>query len=248
MINELLWIIGSTLLVSILSLVGISAFLISNKLLNKILLILVGFSAGALMGGAFLHLLPESLETANPMIVGLSIIAGFSAFFVIERVLHWHHCHKQKCEVHTLSYMNLIGDAIHNFIDGIIIAVSYIANIHVGIVTTIAIIAHEVPQEIGDFGVLIYGGFKKSKAILFNFLSALTAVFGAIVGYLLSNTIKGIIPFILPIAAGGFIYIAASDLVPELHKEPVLKRALLSFGFFIVGVLFMLGVKLIFEH
>ncbi len=248
MSNELIWIIGSTFVVSILSLVGISAFFISNRLLNKILLILVGFSAGALMGGAFLHLLPEALEATTPMVVGLSIIAGFSAFFLIERVLHWHHCHKQKCEVHTFSYMNLIGDAIHNFIDGIIIAISYVANIHVGIVTTIAIIAHEVPQEIGDFGVLIYGGFKKSKAILFNFLSALTAVLGALVGYFMSNMISGVIPFILPIAAGGFVYIAASDLVPELHKEPVLKKALLSFGFFIIGILFMLGVKLIFEN
>ncbi len=248
MSNILIWIISSTLLVCLLSLVGIIALLLKSKILNKILLVLVGFSAGALMGGAFLHLLPESLEETKAITVSLFLLIGFSSFFLIERFLHWHHCHKGTCKVHTFTYMNLFGDGVHNFIDGVIIAVSFITNIHLGIVTTISIIAHEVPQEIGDFGVLIYGGFTKAKALFFNFLSALTALVGALVGYFLSNTIEGIIPSILPFAAGGFIYIAASDLIPELHKEPDLKKSLLSFCFFVVGILFMFGIKIIFEH
>jgi len=144
--------------------------------------------------------------------------------------------------------MNLIGDAVHNFIDGIIIAVSFLVNINMGIVSTIAIIAHEIPQEIGDFGVLIYGGFTKTKALFFNFLSALTAIVGALFGYFLSTSIEEVIPFMLPFAAGGFIYIAASDLIPELHKEPDLKKAFASFCFFVIGIILMLLVKFIFEH
>lgn len=238
----------STLLVCLLSLVGIIALLLKNKILNKILLVLVGFSAGALMGGAFLHLLPESLEETKAITVSLFLLVGFSSFFLIERFLHWHHCHKGICEVHTFTYMNLFGDGVHNFIDGVIIATSFITNIHLGIVTTIAIIAHEVPQEIGDFGVLIYGKFTKAKALFFNFLSALTAMVGALFGYFLSNTFQNIIPSILPFAAGGFIYIAASDLIPELHKEPDIKKSLLSFCFFLAGISFMFIVKIIFEH
>ncbi|MGV8172243.1 MAG: ZIP family metal transporter [Candidatus Woesearchaeota archaeon] len=245
--NTFLWIILSTLIVCALSLLGIFAFILRSKNLNKILLGMVGFSAGALMGGAFLHLLPEALAETKSMIVGVLLLIGFSTFFIIERVLHWHHCHKGRCEVHTLSYMNLMGDAVHNFIDGLIIAISYIADIRLGIVTSIAIIAHEIPQEIGDFGVLIYGGFSKSKALLYNFISASTAILGALIGYFISGTVEGIISWILPFAAGGFIYIAASDLIPELHKEPDIKKSLVSFGFFIIGIILMFAVKIIFE-
>jgi zinc and cadmium transporter len=246
--NTFLWIIMSTVIVCVLSLVGIFALILKTKNLNKILLGMVGFSAGALMGGAFLHLLPEALAETKAITVGIFLLIGFSTFFIIERVLHWHHCHKGTCEVHTLSYMNLIGDAVHNFIDGVIIAISYIADVRLGIVTTVAIIAHEVPQEIGDFGVLIYGGFSKTKAIIYNFISALTAVVGALIGYFLSENVTGIIPAILPFAAGGFIYIAASDLIPELHKEPNIKKSMMSFGFFIIGIILMFAVKVIFER
>ncbi|MBN1157338.1 ZIP family metal transporter [Candidatus Woesearchaeota archaeon] len=242
------WIISSTLVVCLSSLVGIFALVLKSKVLNRLLLCLVGFSAGALMGGAFLHLLPESIEKISTVTASLSLLVGFSSFFLIERFLHWHHCHKNKCEVHTFTYMNLFGDGVHNFIDGVVIAVSFVTDIHLGIVTTIAIIAHEVPQEIGDFGVLIYGGFTKAKAILYNFLSALTALLGALSGYFLSTVLEGVISSILPFAAGGFIYIAASDLIPELHKEPDFRKSLSSFCFFIAGISFMLIIKVIFEH
>ncbi len=143
--------------------------------------------------------------------------------------------------------MNLVGDGVHNFIDGIIIAGSFLIDVPVGIATTIAIISHEIPQEIGDFGVMVYGGFKKSKALLYNFFSALLAVLGAIVGYVLAGFSDVFLQFIVPFAAGGFIYIAASDLIPELHKEANIKKSLSSFGLFVVGILFMLFVKMVFE-
>ena len=163
----------------------------------------------------------------------------------MEKFLYWHHCHKGKCDVHPVSYLILFGDGIHNFIDGIIIGVSFIVGIPFGIVTTLLIIGHEIPQELGDFGVLVHGGFGKAKALIYNLIAQLTCVLGGIIGYFLSTSIEGIIPFILPFAAGGFIYIAASDLVPELHKEPEIKKSLTSFAFFIIGILIMLAIKFI---
>jgi zinc and cadmium transporter len=247
--STILWIIGATIIVSLLSLIGILTIAVNHKQLQKILLWLVGFSAGALMGGAFLHLIPEAIEKTSLRAVGLLTLIGFSAFFVIERVLHWHHCHKygDKCPVHMFTYMNLIGDGIHNFIDGLIIAASFIISIPLGIATTIAVITHELPQEIGDFGVLVYGGFSKIKALFYNFLTAITAVLGAIIGFLISSSVEGFIVGLLPFAAGGFIYIAASDLVPELHKEVNIKKAIISFLFFLIGISFMYGIKILFK-
>lgn len=242
--SVLIWAIGATFVVSLISFIGIITFAIKSKLLNEILLLLVGFSAGALMGGAFLHLIPEAAEKSGIGFIGLNVLIGFSAFFVVERILYWHHCHKYgKCPVHMFTYMNLIGDGIHNFIDGLIIAASFIVSIPFGIVTTIAIIAHEIPQELGDFGVLVYGGFSKLKALFFNFLSAITAIIGAIAGFFISSITESFVPLLIPFAAGGFIYIAASDLIPELHKEEKIKKSLLSFAFFLIGIIFMYIAK-----
>ena len=248
MIESLIWAILATSIVSLMSLVGIITLAIKRKILDKILLWLVGFAAGALMGGAFFHLIPESTENSSVLNAGIFVIIGFSLFFVIERVLYWRHCHEGVCEVHTLTYMNLIGDSVHNFIDGLVIAGSFIINVSTGIATTIAILAHEIPQEMGDFGVLVYGGFSRLKALMFNFITALTAVVGAIVGFLLVSITDSFIPLLLAFAAGGFIYIASSDLVPELHKEPKLHKSIISFIFFLLGVAFMYGIKIIFEH
>ena len=242
----LLWIIGATIVVSLIAFVGALGLAVKTKLLNKILLILVGFSAGALMGGAFIHLIPEVIEGSSLSRVFLFVLFGFSLFFLIERALKWHHCHKGHCDVHTLGHMNLIGDAVHNFIDGLIIAAAFIVNIPFGVITTTAIISHEVPQEIGDFGVLVYGGFSKIKALILNFLSALVAVVGAVAGYFLSAMIENFTSFLIPFAAGGFIYIAGADLIPELHKEPDFKKSIWSYGFFVIGIIFMYIIKLIF--
>jgi zinc and cadmium transporter len=246
--TALIWALGATIIVSLIAFIGIFTLAIKDKILQKILLWLVGFAAGALIGGAFLHLIPEAVESNGIASIGLWTIIGFAGFFLIERVLYWRHCHKYgKCEVHMFTYMNLLGDGIHNFIDGLIIAAGFVVSIPLGIAATIAIIAHEIPQEIGDFGVLVYGGFSKLKALFFNFLSAITAVIGAIVGVFLAGTTESFIPLLLAFAAGGFIYIASSDLIPELHKEADIKKSLVSFAFFILGILFMYGIRFVFE-
>ena len=203
---ELTYIILATVVVSFLSFVGIFTLSLKDQMLNKILLILVGLSAGTLMGGAFLHLLPEATEKSTGLDVFIYILVGFIIFFIIEKVLHWRHCHKGECEIHTFTYMNLIGDSIHNFIDGLIMAASFVVSIPLGISTTIAISSHEIPQEIGDFGVLIYGGFSKKKALLLNFLVALTAVLGGLIGYFISNLIGDATLFFLPFALCLHIY------------------------------------------
>lgn len=235
----LIWILVSTFIVSAISLIGIVTFAIKDKILEEILFLLVGFSAGALIGGAFLHLIPEALEQGNAQQVFFYIILGFTLFFLLEKYLHWRHCHDEICEIHPFTYLNLIGDGFHNFLDGMVIAASFLVSIKLGLVTTVAVILHEIPQELGDFAVLIYGGFTKTKALLFNLLSALTAVVGAIVGFFISSTTANFSYFILPLTAGGFIYIASSDLIPELHKEKDTRKSISAFLFFILGIIFM---------
>lgn len=246
---KLAYIILSTFAIALFAFIGIFTLALKDKILNKILLILVSLSAGALMGGAFLHLIPESIEKAEETNydIFIFVLIGFLLFFVIEKVLHWRHCHKGKCDVHTFHYMNLIGDTIHNFIDGLIISAGFIASIELGISTVIAIAAHEIPQEIGDFGVLIYGGFKKKKAIILNFCVALTIVFGGVVGYFISKNVEQAVVFLLPFAAGGFIYIGATDLIPEIKKETDTWKSMATMLVFICGLLIMWLVKILFH-
>ena len=237
----------ATAVVSLMSLVGVVTFFLKKKIINKITIFLVAFSTGALIGGAFLHLLPEAVEISEGLNPYLYLILGVSVFFILERYLNWHHCHKQsECSVHTYTYMSLIGDGIHNFIDGIIIVAAFAISPETGIATVIAVAAHEIPQELGDFGILIHGGFSRTRALLWNFISSVTAVFGAIIGYLLINSFNEITAFLLPFAAGGFIYIAMSDLIPELHKEPKMSKSIFNFALFAVGIIFMLLIKLTF--
>jgi len=199
---------------------------------------LVGFSCGALIGGAFIHLLPESLEEMGQayQAVLYYTIVGIIVFFIMEKFLYWRHCHEEKCPIHTFVYLNLIGDGVHNFIDGMIIAGSFIISYSIGIATTFAVIFHEIPQEIGDFGVLVYGGLTKAKALAYNFVSALTAVAGSLVTYYLASYIQGMDTFLVPFAAGGFIYIAATDLMPELHKRSQAKESLIQLLALLTGI------------
>ena len=244
---QLMYIILTTFAIALIAFIGVFTLAMKEQLLNKILIILVSLSAGALMGGAFIHLLPESIEKSGNTNILIFVLVGFVLFFIIEKVLHWRHCHKGKCDVHTFHYMNLIGDAVHNFIDGLIISASFIISIPLGLTTTIAIAAHEIPQEIGDFGVLIYGGFEKKKAIVLNFIVALTVVAGGVVGYFISKSIEQVAIYLLPFAAGGFIYIAATDLVPEIKKELNIKKSMATILVFICGILIMWLIKFVFE-
>lgn len=243
--DKLILIIISTFFISLGALVGIFTLFLKQERLSKILLFLVSLSAGALMGGAFIHLLPEAAEKFEDSNMYLVVLFSFILFFFVEKLFHWRHCHKGKCNIHSFGYMNLFGDSIHNFIDGLIIAATFLTDIRLGVITTLAVALHEIPQEIGDFGVLLYAGFKKQKALIANFLVALTVVLGGVVGYFLSFFVESFVKFLLPVAAGGFIYIAASDLMPEIRKEESLKKSLLSFAIFLIGVIIMFLVKLV---
>ncbi|MDD2927461.1 MAG: ZIP family metal transporter [Candidatus Omnitrophica bacterium] len=234
-----IWALGASIIVSLIAFVGIVSLLLKEDLLNEVIFLLISFSAGALIGGAFLHLIPEAIEKSAHGEVYLLVIVGFILFFILERYLHWRHCHEGKCEVHTFTYLNLVGDGVHNFIDGLIIGSSFVVNINFGVATSFAIIMHEIPQEIGDFGVLVYGGLSKSKALFYNFLSAITAILGTVIGFALANVSGGFLKLLMPVAAGGFIYIASCDLIPELHKQEDIKKATLSMVVFILGVAFM---------
>lgn len=243
----LVWIIGSTFLVSLISLVGIFALALKGNLLERSIFCLIGFSAGALIGGAFLHILPEALEKTAGTSVFYYVISGMVLFFIMERYFYWRHCHQTSgtCKIHPVTYLNLVGDGFHNLIDGMIIAVSFISSLKLGLVTTLVVILHEIPQELGDFAVLVYGGFTKRKALFYNFISALAAVIGALGAYFINDLVRGLANFILPFTAGGFIYIAASDLIPEIHKEKDLGRANLAFVAFLLGIGFMSLAKFI---
>lgn len=212
----------SVLIISLVSFVGVFALVMKRNFLNKSIFILVSLAVGALLGDVFIHIIPETYEAmGDSIIIPFLIIAGILIFFILEKVLHWHHHTLEHAEEHPhpVGNMVLLGDGVHNFIDGLIIATSYMVSIEVGIATTIAVILHEIPQEIGNFGVLIHAGYKTGKALWYNFLSALTAVVGAVVALLIGSNSEQFALYLLPITAGGFIYIALSDLIPELHKH-----------------------------
>ncbi len=246
MLTIIFYTLISILLISIISILGITIFFTKEKHLPNLLLFLISFSAGALLGDAFIHLLPESMESGIETIP-LAIIGGILAFFILEKIVHWRHCHQPTCKdhPHPLATMNLVGDAFHNFLDGIIIATSYIVSIPLGIATTLAVLLHEIPQEIGDFGVLLYAGYSKKKALLMNFLISLTAIFGGIVGLVLSKNIESFSSIMIAITAGGFIYIATADLIPEMKKDIGLKKTAIQFFGLILGIGIMMLMLLL---
>lgn len=211
----------SVIVVSLISLVGLFTFGAHAKFGQRWLNFLVSFSVGALLGDAFIHILPELAETNSfNFNTSLIILASIVVFFLIEKYVHWHHHftlgandHK-----HNLIYTNLIGDGIHNLIDGMVIAAAYMLNFKVGLATTLAVILHEIPQEVGDFGILLYAGLTRARALFYNFLSALTAIAGAVFVLTVGSTEKALTT-VAAIGAGSFIYIATADLIPEVHKE-----------------------------
>lgn len=241
------WIYGivSIIIVSLISLIGIVTFSIKVEKLKNVLIYFISFSAGALLGDAFIHLLPEIVkETGFTLQISLYVLTGIAVSFIIEKVIHWRHCHMPvtKEHKHPVAIMNLVGDFVHNFIDGLIIGASYLVSIPVGIATTIAVILHEIPQEIADFGVLVHGGFSKGKALFMNFLTSLSAAMGLVLALALGPLIEGSIIFLIPFTVGTFIYIAGADLIPELHKETKISKSLIQFAFFVFGVLVMVAM------
>ena len=221
----MLWVYSlvSIAIISLVSFVGVFTLSIKREKMEHFLLYFVSFSVGALLGNVFLHIVPHITEDGGfPVVMGVYFLSGLLLFFIVEKFIHWHHCHKvdhHHHEIKPLAYTNLVGDGFHNFLDGVIIASSFMVSVPVGIATSLAVLLHEIPQEIGDFGVLLYAGFTRKKALLLNFASALMAVLGGIVALIAIDYIQGLEIVLLAIAGGGFVYIAGSDLIPELHKE-----------------------------
>lgn len=232
--------IVSIFFVSIVSLVGAVALGISEQKLKKILLPLVSFSAGALLGDVFLHMLPEMAENGFSTSLGRYMLAGILIFFILEKFIFYHLPHSEHSEqVHSYTYLSLISDGLHNFIDGAIIAASFLTDIRLGIATTIAVVLHEIPQELGNFAILVHGGMKKSQALLYNFLSALTAFFGGLIILTIFKNMQSPPQYLLAISASSFIYIAMSDLIPELSGGKNKKTSGLLLAWFVLGILSM---------
>jgi zinc and cadmium transporter len=241
--SVLVWIIVSGLLMGAIALVGVLTLVFSESVLRRVLLPLVAFSAGSLLGGAFFHMIPASIEVlGDPLLVSLLVVAGFTLFFLLEYFLHWHQCHIPEHERQKpLVYLVLLGDGLHNFIDGLAIAGAFLIDIRLGVATWLAAAAHEIPQELGDFGVLVHSGLSKSRALLLNVLSALTFLVGGLLTYAFSSVIN--VAWLVPLAAGNFLYISASDLVPEVHKHVDGPRSLVLLVAFFAGLALLLALR-----
>lgn len=272
------WILLSTFLISLIAFGGVIILFLKDRILNKILLVLVSFASGVLLSTAFLHLLPEAIKEVGDgeeavFKIFLFLLLGFGTFYVLENFIGWHHHHaKEHPEIHhsafcqsskdydqragnnceqyprggrakPFAYLILISDSIHNFIDGLIVAASFLTSLPIGLATAIAVALHEIPQEIGDFGILVYGGVKKIKALLLNFLSASTIILGGLFGYFLSEKIGKEILFLLPFAAGSFIYISASDLIPQIKEIKGFKKSVIYFLAFLTGIIILALMK-----
>ncbi len=238
----------STLAVSLASLVGVFALSIKEEFIRKHISLFVSLAVGALLGDVFIHLIPESFEAlASGTNIGLLVIAGLFLFFILEKLLHWHHHSDdiEKYHTHSVGKLVLVSDGVHNFVDGVVIGASFLISVPIGIATTLAVLLHELPQEIGDFAVLLHAGYDRKRALWLNFLSALIAVLGTLVAFILGGTGANFTSWILPLTAGGFIYIAAADLIPELHKTNAVKHSVLQFVSLALGIALMLALTLL---
>jgi len=238
----------ATIIVSAVSLIGVVTLGVNKKKLNNISLLLVSFAVGNLFGDAFIHLLPEAFENSiNQFLTSLLIILGILIFFALEKFLRWKHCHQTDCQNHLkpMATINIFADLIHNFIDGALIAAGFTVSNSIGFAITLAIIFHEIPQELGDFGVLIHSGLTVKKALILNFLTACAAVGGAIFSFFLGARLQNFSQNLIPIAAGGFIYIAGSDLIPELHHTNDQKSSLIQFFSILAGIIIMMVLKVL---
>lgn len=238
----------SVIIVSLVSLVGVFSLSFKDEVLKKYINFFISLAIGALLGDAFIHIIPEAIKSnLGVNLSGILIIVGILLFFVIEKFVHWHHHGEDKEEehIHPVGKLILFTDGFHNLIDGAIIGASFLVSIPVGIATTLAVILHEIPQEIGDFAVLIHAGYTKQKALLWNFISALASFLGLIIVFVFGNIMENAVLWFIPIAAGGFIYIAVADLIPELHKTKEIKHSLIQLFIIVLGVLSMVVLTLL---
>ena len=243
-----LYSLGSVLLVSLIPVLGIVFLCISEELVRRSILFFVSFSTGALLGDVFIHMIPEMGENVAFQKDMYAILFGIVASFAIEKVIHWRHCHvlpsgpDDHSHIHPMGPLNLIGDTIHNFIDGLIIAASYVVSISVGISTTLAVVLHEIPHEVGNFAVLVHSGYSRKKAVLFTIYAQMSAIVGVILFLLARSSLTTLSAYMLPLAAGNFVYIAGSDLIPELHKETGLRHVFIQLFGMTLGILVMFSI------
>ena len=240
--------LSSVVIVSLLSLLGVFTLGIKEKYLHKILVYFVSFSAGALFGDVFIHLIPEVFKNETTVYTSIFFLSGILISFVIEKIIYWRENHVSSIlgnKVKHFVFMILFGDGVHNFIDGLAIGASFLVSIPVGIATSLAVILHEIPHEIGDFAALIHGGLDKKRAIFYNFVSGLTAVLGTLFALVLSQYVVGINNVLIPFAAANLIYIAGTNLIPELHKETQLKKSAIQIFTFLLGIAIMYGLLIV---
>lgn len=248
--------------VSLVSLIGVFAFALNHELLKKSLIPLVALAAGALLGDALIHLIPESLEAiGDEALFGVAVLGGISLFFILERVFRWHHAHHAHEDEHEgheryekdashshVAPLVLVADGIHNIVDGAVIAASYLVSPALGVATTIAVFLHEIPQEIADYALLVHAGYSRTKALLWNFASGLTALLGALVVLYVGSEIDQFAAYASAVTAGAFVYLAAADLIPDLNRSTRMKDSaviLVSFG---IGIALMLALTLLETH
>ena len=252
------WILSSGILMSAIALVGTVTFVLDEGTRERLILPLVAFSAGSLLGGAFLHLIPEALaQGTSPFATSIWVLVGFSVFFALEQFLHWHHWHSREGSEETappqsgprgkspLTYLLVVGDGVHNFLGGVAVAGAFLLDVRLGVTTWLAAAAHEIPQELGKFGVLLHGGWSRGRALGVSVLSSLTFLVGGVLTWAVASQVE--LSFLVAFAAGNFLYIGASDLVPEVNKHHRIATSLLHFGSFGAGVLLLLVVKLAIE-
>ena len=233
---------------SVVSFAGGALAILGEARIRRLAHFIVSFAVGALLGVSFLELLPEAIEMASVNSVLPYALGGIILFFILEKFLFWYHCHDGKdCPAHPYTYLILWGDFVHNFIDGIILALAFLVDVKLGMLTTIAVILHEIPQEIGDFGMLMHGGFSRARALRYNFLVSLSTIAGASLTYAFGGFLEPFLPFALALIAGNFIYIAASDLIPELHESTKISHSLAQVLFIVIGVLLVIAPEFLVE-
>jgi zinc and cadmium transporter len=236
--------------VSLLSLLGIVFFLVEERFVERVLLYFVSFSTGALLGDVFLHMVPDMADDAIFLPKAMIVVLGGILFsFIIEKIVHWRHCHVLEHNHdhdhehhHPAGILSLVGETIHNFIDGVVIAASFVASPAVGLATTLAVVFHEIPHEIGNYAILLHSGYGKERALLFNFLAACSSIVGAIAVLLVSSSLENVTVYMLPFAAGNLLYIAGSDLIPELHKHTKISQGILQLLCMLIGMVMMYGI------
>ncbi|MDD5181512.1 MAG: ZIP family metal transporter [Gallionellaceae bacterium] len=246
--SVLAWIIAASIAGGVLSVLGAAVFALNTRMQRHVGS-MVSYAIGALLGAVFLDILPEAIKlTSNVAALSGTVLFGILLFFVLEKLVLWRHCHHEHCEAHELlkaehghdhgrsGMMIMVGDTFHNFVDGVIIAAAFMTDMRLGMVTALAIIAHEIPQEVGDFAILLHSGYSKAKALQLNLISSFASVAGGVLGYLTLHTMQSWIPSLLALAAASMIYVAVADLIPGLHKRAQLRDTVQQ------AVLIMLGV------